>query len=79
MPEPAIVRVRLVVLGRGVELVEAEPGMTVMAALERAGVEASGKDIRVNGVAVADAPLNDGDLVTVIPRIRGGMGMGLFE
>jgi hypothetical protein len=73
MPEPIRVRVRLVVLGRGVELVDAESGMSAATLLERVGVDGSGKDIRVNGLASADAALTDGDLVTVIPRIRGGV------
>jgi len=45
----------------------------VAAVLEAAGETAEGFDIRVNGQpATGDTPLNDGDIVTLVPAIKGG-------
>jgi molybdopterin converting factor small subunit len=48
-------------------------GATVAMGLEAAEVATSGMEVRVNGAAATPGqPLRDGDLVTVIPRIKGG-------
>ena len=65
--------VRIVQLGKGIFEYVAEPGATVAAGLAHAGVDANRMEVRVGGRRVElDALLRDGDLVTVIPRIKGG-------
>jgi len=68
------VKVRILQLGRKVIDYEATGGATLGAALEGAGVAAAqGMDLRINSQpATLDTPLNEGDVVTVIPRIKGG-------
>ena len=66
--------VRVVVLGRSVRRVPFRPGATLGGVLAGAGIDTAGRDLHVNGrPAGPDTPLADGDLVTVIPRVRGGM------
>ena len=73
MAERPPIEIRVVVLGRSVLRVPCEPGTSLAAVLEAAGIEPAGRDVHVNGrpSALEDA-LDDGDLVTVIPRVRGG-------
>jgi hypothetical protein len=67
------VNVRIVQLGKGVLAYQAEEGATIQDALESAGVPIVSMEIRVGGRrAEPTEPLKDGDLVTAIPRIRGG-------
>jgi molybdopterin converting factor small subunit len=71
--EPVTIRVRIVQLGKGIFEFGAEPGTTVAAGLARAGIDATRMEVRVRGRRTElDVPLEDGDLVTVIPRIKGG-------
>jgi hypothetical protein len=65
---------RVVVLGRSVRRVAFQPGATLGQVLAEAGIDTAGRDLHVNGrPAGTDTTLADGDLVTVIPRVRGGM------
>ena len=67
------IRVRTVQLGRGIFEYAAEPGATVEQGLAAAGIAAERMEIRVRGRrAPLTEPLRDGDLVTVIPLIKGG-------
>ena len=67
------INVRIVQLGKGVFDYAAEAGATVAMGLAAAEVATSGMEVRVNGTAATpERPLRDGDLVTVIPRIKGG-------
>ena len=68
------VRVRILQLGRGVREHAGPPGLTLGAALGAVGLAgATGLDVRVNGApAEGDTVLRDGDVVTLIPRIKGG-------
>ena len=67
------ITVRIVQLGKGVFVYAAEEGSTVATGLAAAGIEAGHMEVRANGrTAVLDDPLRDGDLVTVIPLIKGG-------
>ncbi|MCC6177323.1 MAG: MoaD/ThiS family protein [Chloroflexi bacterium] len=70
------VRVRVLQLGRRVLTHVGAPGLTVGSALDGVGLAGtSGLDIRVNGSSAdAATPLRDGDVVTLIPRIKGGRG-----
>ena len=67
-------KVRILQLGRRVLDYEAEEGTTLQGALTAAGVAAGqGMDVRVNShPAIPEAVLVNGDVVTVIPRIKGG-------
>jgi molybdopterin converting factor small subunit len=69
-------RVRILQLGRQVIDYRGQPGQTVAEALAATNLQiGSGMDIRVNGAAAEGAtPLHDGDVVTIIPRIKGGRG-----
>jgi hypothetical protein len=67
------VRVRIVQLGKGVFTYEASPGATLAEGLAAAGIAAEHRDVRINGRSSSpDNPLADGDLVTVVPMIKGG-------
>ena len=67
------INVRIVQLGRGVFKYAADEGATIADGLEAAGIKVEHMDVRVRGkpAKVEDA-LRDGDLVTVIPLIKGG-------
>jgi hypothetical protein len=65
--------VRIVQLGRGVFKYAAADGATIADGLEAAGISVEHMDVRVRGrKAAVEEPLHDGDLVTVIPLIKGG-------
>jgi molybdopterin converting factor small subunit len=68
------VRVRILQLGRQVIEYRGHVGETVATALTAVALEVGpGVDIRVNGIAAEGATtLRDGDVVTLIPRIKGG-------
>jgi molybdopterin converting factor small subunit len=65
--------VRVVVLGRSVRRLAFRPGATLRDVLDDAAIDTAGRDLHVNGrPADLNAVIGDGDLVTVIPRVRGG-------
>lgn len=68
------IRVRVLQLGRRVLQHTGPVGLTVAAALEAVGLgPAEGLDLRVNGASAEQGTvLQDGDVVTLIPRIKGG-------
>ncbi len=76
MSDERVVRVRVLQLGRSVMSYEGKPGLQVSSALDGVGlVAAPGMDIRVNGTSADGATeLRNGDVVTIIPRIKGGRG-----
>jgi hypothetical protein len=67
-------RVRILQLGRRVIEYRGHVGDTVAAALAAVALEVRlGVDIRVNGMAAhGTTTLQDGDVLTLIPRIKGG-------
>lgn len=67
-------RVRILQLGRRVVEHVCAAGEPLAQVLQAAGFgELRGMDIRVNGrPADPGQPLRDGDVVTLIPRIKGG-------
>lgn len=68
-----VLRARIVQLGKGIFEFTGEAGATVEAGLAAAGISAERMEIRVRGRrAEVTTPLQDGDLVTVIPLIKGG-------
>jgi molybdopterin converting factor small subunit len=67
------VRVRVLQLGRQVIDHAPKEGATVESVLLDVGILTAGMDVRVNGAtAEAGTLLHDHDVVTVIPRIKGG-------
>lgn len=65
--------VRIVQLGRGVYKYAAEEGATIADGLAAAGISVEHMDVRVRGrPAKVEDLLHDGDLVTIIPLIKGG-------
>ena len=67
------VSVRVVQLGRGVLNCDLDTGATVREALSSQQIPTDGMEVRVNSEpAPLDHPLRNGDLVTVVPLIRGG-------
>lgn len=66
--------VRLVQLGKQIQSFRVPEGGTLEQALSMGDIPAKGgMDIRVNGKKVAASyALQDGDLITVVPFIRGG-------
>ncbi len=69
-----VMRVRILQLGRQVTEYRGYPGETVATALAALTLQVGpGVDVRVNGVAAnGTTTLRDGDVVTLIPRIKGG-------
>jgi sulfur carrier protein ThiS len=66
-------RVKVVQLGRGVLNSDLEAGATVQDALSSQRIPFDGMEVRVNSEPTTlDHPLREGDLVTVVPLIRGG-------
>ena len=67
-------KIRVLQLGRKVMDYDGPDGATIGAALEALSVTAGqGMDLRVNSqTATADTTLREGDVVTLIPRIKGG-------
>jgi sulfur carrier protein ThiS len=74
MAQAAIaMRVRVLQLGRQVIDHTPTEGATVQSVLQQVGITDRGMDVRVNGAtAEATTVLQDNDVVTVIPRIKGG-------
>jgi sulfur carrier protein ThiS len=67
------IKVRVVQLGRGVLDCDVEAGTTVRGVLSSNGVPLDGMEVRVNGGgAELDHGLSEGDLLTVVPLIKGG-------
>ena len=65
--------VRIVQLGRGVYKYAAEEGASIADGLAAAGISVEHMDVRVRGrPAKVEDILRDGDLVTVLPLIKGG-------
>jgi len=73
MPEK--IQVKVVVLGNEEKSVELDEGATVRAALDAAEIDVDGaKSIRLGGKTVSlDQPLQDDEIVTVVPKIAGGI------
>ena len=73
---PKQIGVRLAQLGQEVVDISGEKGMTVRQALAKAQKSVpDGLELRVNNVnASLDRELKDGEIIMLIPRIRGGQG-----
>lgn len=65
-------RIRVAKLGERVQELHLPDGATIATLLEQAIVQ-SGFELRVNNMpAKPDVELQDGDIVTLVPQIRGG-------
>jgi hypothetical protein len=68
------IKVKIVQLGKGVLHWDLEDHTRVEASLTKLGITGGGMDLHVNGRPPQPAQeLLDGDLVTIIPRIKGGL------
>jgi hypothetical protein len=67
------IKVKIVQLGKGVLHCDLEDHASVEASLAMLGITGAGMDLHVNGRSTQPGQkLRDGDLVTIIPRIKGG-------
>ena len=67
------IKVRVAQLGKGIFNLNAPASVPVRYALLQAGIHAEGMDVRVNGKPVTmETMLVNGDLLTVVPQIKGG-------
>lgn len=68
-----MVLVKVARLGGEVQEFALEDGSTVQDALDRADIEVNGDSIEVNNVRVTETQeIEDGDVIAVIPNIKGG-------
>jgi len=66
--------VKVARLGDQVKEFFVEEGQTVGSLLDEVGIDPEGWDLRVNGVPSSrETPLEDGDIVTLVPPIKGGI------
>jgi hypothetical protein len=71
------IKVKIVQLGKGVLHWDLEDPVPVEASLIKLGITGGGMDLHVNGRSPQPGQkLQDGDLVTIIPRIKGGHQRG---
>lgn len=67
------IKVKVVQLGKGVFQHDLEENSSVETCLNAVGITGSGMDLHVNGRRIEPGhKLQNGDLVTIIPRIKGG-------
>ena len=60
-------------LGTQVQELALNTGATVASALESADLTIESEDVRVNNNAASESTvLNDGDIVTLVPKVKGG-------
>ena len=65
--------IKIARLGTAVAELAAVEGWTVSSALEASDLEVENEDIRVNNNAANEATvLHDGDIVTLVPKVKGG-------
>ncbi len=75
MAEESPIKVKVIQLGKKIFQYEGRPQNTVGDALKTAGViiDHLRSDIRLNGhVVTQNTTLHDGDIVTVLPPVKGG-------
>ena len=73
--EETQIRIKIIQLGKQVHHYAGPSPCTVGEALKAAqvGIDQLRTDIRLNGEAAAvDSPLKDGDIITVLPPVKGG-------
>jgi len=66
-------RIRLLILGKSADTVTADTDASVHDVLDQANIGLEGRSVTVNGIgADLSAPLRDGDIVTLTPKVAGG-------
>ena len=67
-------KVKVLKLGSCAREVDADVNATVQEALERAELPSQGYSVSVNGMGAAlSTALGEGDIVTLVPKVEGGM------
>jgi len=71
----SIMKVKVLRLGHSATIVEIADGATIEEALQQNEIPSQGYSISVNGLgAGGSAGLADGDVVTLVPKVEGGIG-----
>ena len=66
-------RIRLLILGKSADSLEVDSDASVRDVLDSSNVALDGRSVSVNGIgADLSAPLRDGDIVTLTPKVAGG-------
>ena len=67
-------RIKVLKLGSCAREVDAEANATVQEALEKAELPSQGYSVSVNGMGAGlSTALSEGDIVTLVPKVEGGM------
>ncbi len=67
-------KVKVLKLGSCAREVEAEANATVQEALDKAELPSQGYSVSVNGMGAGlSTALGEGDIVTLVPKVEGGM------
>ena len=67
-------KVKVLKLGSCAREVDAEANATVQEALDKADLPSQGYSVSVNGMGAAlSTALGEGDIVTLVPKVEGGM------
>jgi len=67
-------KVKVLKLGSCAREVDAEANATVQEALERAELPSQGYSVSINGMGAGlSTALGEGDIVTLVPKVEGGM------
>ena len=65
--------VKVARLGNAVQEVAIADSATVQDALNAAGIEVENEDVRIDDTSVnLDDTLSDGDIITIVPKVKGG-------
>jgi len=68
-------KVKVLRLGHSATIVEVADGATIEEALQPNEIPSQGYSISVNGLGASlSAGLADGDVVTLVPKVEGGIG-----
>jgi len=71
----SIMKVKVLRLGHSATIVEVADGATIEEALQPNEIPSQGYSISVNGLGASlSAGLADGDVVTLVPKVEGGIG-----
>jgi sulfur carrier protein ThiS len=66
--------IKVLKLGHSAQQIELPAGSTVQDALDKADMASEGYSLSINGLGVSSgAAVADGDIVTLVPKIEGGI------
>jgi sulfur carrier protein ThiS len=67
--------IRLLKLGHSARIIDFPAGSTIGDALKEADLASEGHSIAINGLGASmTTALNDGDVLTLVPKVEGGVG-----